>query len=201
MPKKLQGVAPPGPEPQSPATGSPDLTTILPVYKPWIEAGLRNIRKHVADKKAASKARQAEFLAILEQVHFQSVACAAIGVNFNAPMLWAYRSPVFKARMATAQDQGRLHLLDQLATKAYSLAKEGWERPIYQRGELVGHERTYSPALIEMVADRLARGSWAKSADTQVIVAGPAAVQINLGDAESRRKYHVLPAADADADV
>ena len=190
-----------GPPPDLDASSKPGAATASPVptvhipalYKPWIQAGLRNIAKHVAEKKEASKVRQAEFLKILEQVHFQSIACAAMSINFNLPNLWAWRNPAFKARMAEAQDKGRLHLLDQLAMKAYALARDGWQRPIYQRGALVGHEQVYSPSLIETVADRLARGSWAKSTDMQVNIAGPAAVQINLGDAESRRKYHVLP--------
>jgi hypothetical protein len=54
-----------------------------------------------------------------------------------------------------AENQARSALADKLEAEAIRRAYQGWERPIYQRGVLVGVERCYSDMLLKMMLGAL----------------------------------------------
>jgi len=54
-----------------------------------------------------------------------------------------------------AENQARGALADKLEAEAIRRAYNGWERPIYQRGILVGVERCYSDMLLKMMLGAL----------------------------------------------
>lgn len=53
------------------------------------------------------------------------------------------------------ENQARSALADKLEAEAIRRAYQGWERPIYQRGVLVGVERCYSDMLLKMMLGAL----------------------------------------------
>jgi hypothetical protein len=53
----------------------------------------------------------------------------------------------FAAEWRVAEQQGT----DALEDEARRRAVEGWEEPVYQRGELVGHVRKYDSRLLEFL--------------------------------------------------
>lgn len=167
---------------------SPDPRPASQDFSAFIEAGKRNIQASADRKKAASKQRREQFLSVLREVGIQKTACDAMGISFHTPSTdWLHRYPEFKAQLQEAQDQGRLKLLDAVVERWAALAIHGYERPVYQKGRLVGKERCYSPTLIESFADRLTRGTFAQSPNAvNVTTHGPAAVQINLGGSVSK---------------
>ena len=50
-----------------------------------------------------------------------------------------------------SENQLRAELADRLEQEAIRRAYAGWDRPIYQRGELVGYERQYDSSLLKML--------------------------------------------------
>lgn len=155
------------------------------------EARRRNILPTAQHRHAGSLVLQKQYLAVLAEVGFRTLACEQVGIAFATPGTWAARSPAFKLKAHAAEEQGRVKALDALAVHAYDLAKKGWKRPIYQKGVLVGYDNYFPVGLIETVLDRLSRGNWAASPNAVTVNAtGPAAIQINLGDSATRRAYH-----------
>src|SRR5690606_31207294 len=59
------------------------------------------------------------------------------------------RDPQFDADVEGTQEG----FGDHLETVAYERAVNGWDRPIYQRGELVGHERVYDSRILSQLLE------------------------------------------------
>ena len=73
--------------------------------------------------------------------------CKAAGVDNTTVYVWREHDDVFVMR----EQQLRAELADRLEQEAIRRAYTGWDRPIYQRGELVGYERQYDGSLLKML--------------------------------------------------
>lgn len=73
--------------------------------------------------------------------------CKAAGVAPETVYVWREMDDVFVLQ----ENRLRMELADRLEMEAIRRAYTGWERPIYQRGELVGYERQYDGSLLKML--------------------------------------------------
>lgn len=62
-------------------------------------------------------------------------------------MHWTKKDKKFRERLVLASEEAA----DRLEEAARERAVEGWEEPVYQRGELVGSVRKYSDSLLAML--------------------------------------------------
>ncbi len=97
--------------------------------------------------QALTPRARACFLAVLARLGNATAAAKAAGATPQA----FYRLRKLEPAFSRAWDQARTAALDVLRLEAFRRAVEGWERPIYQRGELVGTERIYSDRLLEVL--------------------------------------------------
>lgn len=75
----------------------------------------------------------------------------AAGIDNRTVYQWREMDDQFV--MAERDLQGQL--ADRLEAEAIRRAYVGFERPVYQRGELVGYERVYSDVLLKMMLGAL----------------------------------------------
>jgi len=73
--------------------------------------------------------------------------CREFKVNRRTVYEWRHNDPLFCQRWEEAIELSA----DVLEAEAQRRAVEGYERPIYQRGELIGHETMYSDRLLEFL--------------------------------------------------
>ena len=73
--------------------------------------------------------------------------CKAAGVHNTTVYVWREMDDEFVLK----ENQLRAELADRLEMEAIRRAYTGWDRPIYQRGELVGYERQYDGSLLKML--------------------------------------------------
>jgi hypothetical protein len=80
-----------------------------------------------------------------------TAGCRAAGVSNHTVYQWRETDDAFVMR----ENELRTELADRLEGEAIRRAFEGWDRPIYQRGELVGVERVYSDMLLKLMLTAL----------------------------------------------
>lgn len=90
---------------------------------------------------------RALFLAVLARTGVVAYAAKAVGWSRRTPYTVCKREPLFKQAMAEARETA----LDVLRLEAFRRGVQGYERPIYQRGELVGTEIVYSDRMLELL--------------------------------------------------
>jgi hypothetical protein len=76
-----------------------------------------------------------------------TAGCKAANVHFHTVYQWREMDDDFVMR----ENELRVELADRLEAEAIRRAFVGWDRPIYQRGELVGYERVYDGSLLKML--------------------------------------------------
>jgi hypothetical protein len=94
----------------------------------------------VAEQKAKYLEGFAEYCTI-------TGGCKAANVAPETVYVWREMDDEFVIK----ENQLRLALTDRLEQEAIRRALEGWDRPIYQRGELVGYERVFDGSLLKML--------------------------------------------------
>lgn len=100
-------------------------------------------RKDLADVQT----QKARYLAGFAAYCTLTSGCKAANVAPETVYRWREMDDGFVIR----ENQLRMELADRLEQEAIRRAFEGWDRPIYQRGELVGHERVYSDSLMKLM--------------------------------------------------
>jgi hypothetical protein len=75
----------------------------------------------------------------------------AAGVNNHTVYQWREHDDAFVLR----ENELRAELADRLEGEAIRRAYNGFDRPVYQRGELVGYERVYSDMLLKLMLTAL----------------------------------------------
>lgn len=75
----------------------------------------------------------------------------AAGVNNHTVYQWRETDDTFVMR----ENDLRTQLADRLEGEAIRRGAVGWDRPIYQRGELCGYERVYSDMLLKLMLSAL----------------------------------------------
>lgn len=84
------------------------------------------------------------FLTALEITGVVTEACKAAGITRTTPYRYLRDNPEFETRWLNSERIAN----DALVTEARRRAIKGTQRPIYQRGELVGYETIYSDNLL-----------------------------------------------------
>lgn len=83
------------------------------------------------------------FCEVLARTCQVQVAAAAVGVSHMAIHRWRRKYPEFEAQFAEAIERGVMAMEDEVKRRAF----EGVEKPVYQKGMLVGTTREYSDTL------------------------------------------------------
>jgi|SRR5215831_7350957 len=91
--------------------------------------------------------QQAAYLEALGTDGTMTTGCKQGHVTFGTVLKWREHDETFVPR----EQQVKQEFADKLESEAYRRAYEGFERPIYQRGVLVGTERVYSDVLLKML--------------------------------------------------
>lgn len=80
-----------------------------------------------------------------------TAGCKAAGVDNETVYRWREMDDVFVMR----ENWLKQELADRLEGEAIRRAYTGWDKPVYQKGELVGYERCYSDQLLKMMLGAL----------------------------------------------
>jgi hypothetical protein len=90
------------------------------------------------------------FLECLAAAYSVTAAAAAAGVNRRRFYELAGSDEAFRAEMSEAYDKGT----DALRDEARRRAVDGWDEPVFQKGELVGQIRRFDSRLLELELKR-----------------------------------------------
>lgn len=97
---------------------------------------------HHAD--TTRQARRDAVLAALAETGVLSAACVVAGVNRATVFRWKKDDEEFAAAYADALEQAA----DKIESEARRRAVEGFDEPVYYKGELVGTIKRYSDTLL-----------------------------------------------------
>ena len=84
-----------------------------------------------------------EFIEKLRESGNVRYSCTKAGISSST----AYRARARSTRFARAWEDALSVVCDELEVSAFRRAIDGVERPVYHKGELVGHYRTFSDRL------------------------------------------------------
>jgi hypothetical protein len=101
-------------------------------------------RRHTLPSEAE---QQAAYLAALATDGTMRTGCKDGHVRFETVLKWREHDDTFVLR----ENQVKSEFADALEAEAVRRALVGYDRPIYQRGELVGYERVYSDMLLKLL--------------------------------------------------
>lgn len=101
-------------------------------------------RRKQLDNVAIQKAR---YLAGFAADCTLTTGCRAGLVSPNTVYQWREMDDEFVIR----ENELRIQLADRLEGEAIRRGYEGWDRPVYQGGSLVGYERVYSDSLLKLM--------------------------------------------------
>ena len=88
-----------------------------------------------------------KFLAVLQATCNVSESCRAANISRPAAYAWRGDDEDFAVAWADAEAQAR----DLLEREAWRRATEGWEEPVFHKGEVCGAIRRYSDRMLEIL--------------------------------------------------
>lgn len=133
------------------------------------------------------EAKRRDFLAALADLGVVGEAAALAGVDRSTVWRWRETDPAFAALFDEAIEAAT----DRLESVARRRATEGYERPVYYKGEEIGRVTEYSDTLLAL----LLKANRAKFRDTsKVELSGRLAIG-EMTDHEIRRELAELAAA------
>jgi hypothetical protein len=94
-----------------------------------------------------TRRQQERYLEGIRKFGTLSHACQLAKCSPHSVYFWRETDDEFVLRENEAQE----HLTQDLEREALRRAYEGFDRPVYQKGELVGYERVYSDSLLTML--------------------------------------------------
>lgn len=94
--------------------------------------------------RAATRGRQAAFLAAFVRLGVVTYAARAARISRAIVYHWRDTDPRFEVRFQVASEE----VADLLETEARRRALDGWEEEVYQGGVLVGTVRKYSRQML-----------------------------------------------------
>lgn len=92
----------------------------------------------------ATERKQAAFLAAYRETGIVKAAAEASGVSRNDHYYWLNNDPAYGEAAAASQDEA----VEAMEREARRRAVEGWRKPVYYKGEVVGHEHRFSDVLL-----------------------------------------------------
>lgn len=112
-----------------------------------------------------NKEREDLICATLEKGYSLGFASEKASIHYRTLKSWRKDDPEFNARVEEAIERGT----DVFEDEARRRAVEGVDEPVFQGGDLVGHKRVYSDALMQMTLG----GRRAKYGKRNVELSGP----------------------------
>jgi hypothetical protein len=91
--------------------------------------------------------RKSLVIDLLSQGHTLAQVREALGINRVAVYRWRQGDKVFAQAYSNAMEAGT----DLIEQEARRRAVEGYDRPVFQRGQLAGLERVYSDMLLALL--------------------------------------------------
>jgi Homeodomain-like domain len=111
-------------------------------------------------------------LDLLSQGHTLAQVKDALGINRVTLYRWRQHDPAFAQAYSDAMEAGT----DLIEQEARRRAVEGYDRPVFQRGELAGLERVYSDMLLALLLrgrrPEVFRENTNKAASTSISIRG-----------------------------
>ena len=107
---------------------------------------IRNQRNPATDRGKHQRAQQELYLAELRRRGTLTGGCRAAHISPHTVYWWREHDEEFVLRENEAQQV----LTDALEEESIRRGLEGYQRPIYQRGELVGYETVYGDQLLNL---------------------------------------------------
>jgi hypothetical protein len=107
----------------------------------------RALRARTGQRAVAARKRakaQKAFLVLYGQCGVIGHAAKQVGVSRRTILPWREQDQAFNLACSKAEQEAA----DVLEREAYRRAVEGWDQPVYQRGEQVGVIRMYSERLL-----------------------------------------------------
>jgi hypothetical protein len=101
-------------------------------------------RRKQLDNVAIQKAR---YLAGFAADCTLTTGCRAASIDNRTVYRWREMDDEFAMR----ENELRMQLADRLESEAIRRAYEGFDRPVFQGGQLVGYERVYSDSLLKLM--------------------------------------------------
>lgn len=120
-----------------------------PARRDWAEA-IRGTRLHEGYYHKFDDRAKAIYLEILSLTGRISEAAKAAGVVADTVRALRLKDEAFKELHEEALAEYR----DRIEAEVHRRAIEGWEKPVFQKGELVGFVTEYSDKLLELLAKR-----------------------------------------------
>ena len=122
-------------------------------------------------------------------------AAAAYGISRKGVQGILDQDPLFRAIKAAADDEIR----DAVRSEVLRRAIEGHERPIYQRGEIVGHVTEYDTRHLEWLAERLLPDEYHLATRVELVSGNTdGAVVFQLNSGEDIEDAEIVPLDDED---
>jgi hypothetical protein len=90
------------------------------------------------------KKKKAAFLAALAELGLVRDAARRVGIGKTTAYDWRRASPSFSEAMDKARQQGEEHLADELEHALVKRGRDGFEKPVWYKGQKVGAERWFS---------------------------------------------------------
>jgi len=106
------------------------------------------------------------FLTALAKNPVVREACRVSGLPRTTVYMWKQRDPEFAKRIDEVLDQS----LDDLEFALTDRALNGWKRPVFQQGQLVGHEQVFDNRAAEFILGRRRPDRWADRSQVDVNV-------------------------------
>ena len=109
-----------------------------------------------------SRVKREQFLEVLAAVGNRSSAAAASGLAPSTIRNYASKDPEFKEMVEIAE----LKYLSDLEQEARRRAVDGVDKPVFYRGEIVGHEKVYSDRLLDKLMTGADKGRYGTGNNT-----------------------------------
>ena len=143
--------------------------------------GARRKRKSARPDKLTTAEKKRAFLAAYAQCGNVTQAAKVAGISRETHYEWLDKDPGYAAAFKQADEQAT----DALELEARRRALEGWDEPVYQKGQLVGTVRKYSDTLLIFLLKGARPEKYRERVDVGSEPGRPLAVQMSDADAEA----------------
>jgi len=117
------------------------------------------------------------FLGMIEEIPNITAVCRVMGTSTTTCRSHRESDPEFAARLAQALEDG----IDGLEEVARKRAVDGWEEPVFYRGEVVGEITKYSDHLLTVLLKGNRPKKFNPRPGMDISTDGPVVMNFNLG--------------------
>lgn len=131
---------------------------------------------------SVTAAQRAAFLEAFAGCGVVADAAAAAGFTRHTAYRLRWRDEEFAAAWDEVKAEAEQHKLDAIEEYAQKVAAEGWERPVYQKGEIVGSYSQPEPRLMMYMLERRRGRDYGAGSTVDVNVTQVARVELSEED-------------------